>query len=80
MSDVDDTGRFPAAPAPEDQFTLTLRVENTTAVVPDGEKDTCDTCDEPVWVSQATRQEIARGLYPSTLRCLDCAIEEAGDE
>jgi hypothetical protein len=63
----------------DDELTLTMRVGNASVSVPGSATDTCDDCGEDVVISPATQQAMDRGIYPTTIRCLTCATDEAED-
>ena len=62
----------------DDEFTLTMRVENAPVSVPESGTDTCDDCGKDVVISPATQQAMARGTYPTAIRCLRCAVPDVG--
>jgi hypothetical protein len=64
--------------AEDDAFLVCLPVSAAVVVVPGSTKARCSTCQQPVWISAASKAlSQSRGLH---ILCMPCAEKRAADD
>lgn len=56
--------------------TVAMRVTDLPRSVEGSVKRECEECGKLVWVSPATRFEMKRGIAPTAIWCVPCAVED----
>lgn len=59
-----------------DEVTVGNRVEDGPAYIAGSEPRECARCGVAVWISPATAHEIRDGVYPETVVCVRCVMED----